>query len=317
MKNSLLYTRTPMLIVLDAVRLFGLSYVLCQTVFVIASALQLACFFIAIQIMSNPSFSPEWLLIIAVAFTAGVTVEYLAQSRLLAFAIEYEKTWHCRFAFEYSRKKKSGPLDYEPSKLKFRHMGTMLRNANIVASRTLLVLPFVSTVIYLAPQISLVLFALLLVLAFPLYAVNKASSLSFQNMQSSNLLDRKAGRKLDYPVYTSQNTLNFYKNMLHAPLHARLIVDIITAFTVCVGLLYVLTQEVSLSTSVMFLIGFRFLFSNISAIASSMAALNRFYGTLHELAQKYFDDDEFMKISSRNYNLNKFYQNLEGAKKSK
>ena len=193
-------------------------------------------------------------------------------------------------------------------------MGTMLRNANIVASRTLLVLPFVSTVVYLAPQISLVLFVLLLVLAFPLYAVNKASSLSFQNMQSSNLLDRKAGRKLDYPVYTSQNTLNFYKNMLHAPLHARLIVDIITAFTVCVGLLYVLTHEVSLSTSVMFLIGFRFLFSNISAIASSMAALNRFYGTLHELAQKYFDDDEFMKISSRNYNLNKFYQNLEGAK---
>ena len=76
-----------MLIVLDAVGLFGLRYVFCQTVFVVASALQLACFFIAIQIMSNPSFSPEWLLIIAVAFTAGVTVEYLAQSRLLAFAI--------------------------------------------------------------------------------------------------------------------------------------------------------------------------------------------------------------------------------------
>ena len=197
-------------------------------------------------------------------------------------------------------------------------MGTMLRNANIVASRTLLVLPLVSAVIYLALQISLVLFVLLLVLAFPLYAVNKASSLSFQDMQSSNLLDREAGiGKLDYPVYTSQNTIDFYKNMIHAPLHARLIVDIITAFTVCIGLLYVLTHEVSLSTSVMFLIGFRFLFANISAIASSMAALNRFYGTLNELAQKYFDDDEFMKISSRNYNLNKFYQNLEGAKKSK
>ena len=45
-----------------------------------------------------------------------------------------------------------------------------------------------------------------------------------------------------------------------------------------------------------------------------MAALNRFYGTLNELAQKYFDDDEFMKISSRNYNLNKFYQNLNEPK---
>ena len=48
-----------MLIVLDAVGLFGLRYVFCQTVFVVASALQLARFLLLFKLGQIQVFHPN------------------------------------------------------------------------------------------------------------------------------------------------------------------------------------------------------------------------------------------------------------------
>ena len=290
------------MLVADIIGLFRTKYIFLQASFVSASIAQLACFLAIIQLLTASALDINWFLIGAVIFTASMFVSYLAQSKLLAIAIEYELHWHCRLAFAHSRKKNTDGKKLS-LKQQSRHMGTILRNINIIISRLLVAVPLTIGLIYLEPLLTLTTIGLVISSTIPLYLVNKASSRSFQRMRASGVSDQMEGRDIGYKDFISRETLYSYEEMLRAPMQARLIVEVVTVVTVAVILLFIFNESVSLSKAVMFLVGARFLLSSLSATAGAFTALNRFYGTLHNLINNYFPDAELMRISSRNFDL--------------
>jgi len=310
MKKLYTYLKVLALLIADIVHLFGFKYICLQALLVVSSITQLACFLLIIRLVSSSTLDFNWFLIASVMLAASIVLAHIAQSKLLVIAIEYERHWLCRFAFNFPRQQTEG-MSKRSFKQQSRHMGTILRNASNAFSKILIAFPLIVGLIYLAPFLSLMLVGLLLISVFPLQAVNKTSSRSFQSMQALSLKDRMDGREAGYGDYTSHSTLLMYENMLRAPMRARLIIDLITVFAVSTALLFLLNEKISLSDAVVFLVGSRFLLSNVSAIASAFTALNRFYGTLYSLVNDYFSDTGLMKISNKNFDLENFYQEVD------
>ena len=179
------------MLVADIFSLFRTKYIL-QASFVTASITQLACFLAIIQLLTASALDINWFLIGAAIFTTSMFVSYLAQSKLLVIAIDYELHWHCRFAFAHSREKDTDGNKLS-SKQQSRHMGTILRNINIIISRLLVAMPLTIGLIYLEPLLTLALIGLVISSTIPLYLVNKASSAASRGR--GPLGERSNGRK--------------------------------------------------------------------------------------------------------------------------
>lgn len=277
----------------DYVRRIGPKVVLVQGALLLGMGLELAAFFALVRAIAGGWTDPAILAGIVGTLILGAVLGYDARRRLLAYALDYERS----LIVDLLNRGLAPEARREIVAREARQLTTVVRLISRLPVHVLIAIPVAVVLAWLAPVLTVLILVLLAVSALPFYRLGKASALHNAAMLEASRLagpERKHLQALpeERPVTPDdfapdgelRRSQDSYQSMLTVTEESRLVSEVTAAIAIGIVGLFLFEGLLSIETTILYVLGFRFLMGQVSAVTTSFTTISRFYPVLCRLS---------------------------------
>lgn len=284
------YFRTLAWLYRDAFGVLGVSWPVLLSLAVVTSVLEMVIAYVTIKLISSGALTSLLLALILLATISTLAIGYWTRLRLVAMSLDYERSWITRLRLRNGAPTKNRASVGQSA----RHMSTILRNLNVATEGAVNAVPVVAALLYLSPILSAGIGFIIALTAVPMYLINRASSLHFQNMlkaqQSGRGVKGRPVTDLDYLDDLmndggDRKTQDEYQAMIRVGQTNHVVWSIAAALSTGMVLVALIEGQLSIEGAIIYLLAMRLLYGHMRSISGGITAKNRYYVTLRLLRE--------------------------------